>query len=278
MKKTILPALAMLIVAAVMLSTASYAWFAMGNEVVAENMNVSVKSDSTYLVIMKDSDYATKTDAQGKVISGYTAQSVDFDAEHKDLYPVAYGYTSSTDGEGKTTYNPTPYAAGTYNFTSDSVWYTMEGTNSANGEGKDGTLTPLAYGDATTDGTVLKDYVLLSSVYVSVSKGSNPMNELKAKIELAGKGGNDPDDAINVLVVTTYNGEVRYQRFQANESGVGYNDASVALADTVTDAPIKVDIYVFYDGTHTTVTTDQYGLGQIFDTSVTVKFTASSSN
>lgn len=270
MKKTILPALAMLIVAAVMLSTASYAWFAMGNEVVAENMNVSVKSDSTYLVIMKDSDYATKTDAQGKVISGYTAQSVDFDAAHKDLYPVAFGYTSE-EVDGNTTYTPNPYATNVeYDFTSDDVWYTMEGTDSANGAGKAGTLEPLAYSDVTTD------YVLLSSVYVSVSKGSNPMNELKAKIELAGKGGNSADDAINVLVVTTIDGEVRYQRFQAVDNGVGYSDASVVLADTVTDAPIKVDIYVFYDGTYTTVTTDQYGLGQIFDTSVTVKFTASS--
>ena len=236
MKKTILPALAMLIVAAVMLSTASYAWFAMGNEVVAENMNVSVKSDSTYLVIMKDTDYATKTDAQGKVISGYTAQSVKFADTYKDLYPVAFGYTSAEEGD-KITYTPTPYATNVeYDFTADTVWYTMEGTTSFDGEGKDGTLTPLAYGDATTDGTVLKDYVLLSSVYVSVSKGSNPMNNLKAKIELAGKGGNDPDDAINVLVVTTVvvdgEEEVRYQRFQANESGVGYNDASVALADT----------------------------------------------
>ena len=264
MKKTILPALAMLIVAAVMLSTASYAWFAMGNEVRAENMNVSVKSDSTYLVIAKASDLTnTNVVKDGVIATGYTEQAVGFATDPaKKLYPVAYGYTSSTDGEGKTTYNPTPYAAGNYDFTTDSVWFTMEGTDSANGDGKAGTLEPLTYSE------VLADYVLLNSAIIAVSKGSNKMYDLQAKIEIATGG----DDAINVLVVV---GD-RYQRFEATASGSDY--IAVSLADEITDAPIQVDIYVFYDGEHDNITTNELGLGNIEDSSVTVKFTASSSD
>lgn len=261
MKKTILPALAMLIISAVMLSTASYAWFAMGNEVRAENMNVSVKSDSTYLVIAKASDKDTVT-VDGVIKSGYTEQAVGFATDPaKKLYPVAYGYTSTIDGD-KTTYTPTPYANKAYTFTGNDVWYTMEGIDSANGDGKEGTLTPL------TNAQVLADYVLLNSVIISVSKGSNKMYDLQAKIEVADGG----DDAINVLVVVGN----KYQRFVYDESGDDYG--TISLADEVTDAPIQVDIYVFYDGDHDNITTNELGLGNIEDTSVTVKFTASSSD
>lgn len=239
MKKTILPALAMLIVAAVMLSTASYAWFAMGATVTAENMNVSVKSDSAYLVILKDTELDANIDGNGNIKSGFTQQSVDFDAAAKELYPVAFDAASGlTDASFKT----------------DTIWYTMEGTDSADGTGKAGSKETVAYADA------LNDYVLLSTVYIATSVGSENMSNLKALVNI------DGDDAINVVVVTS----TAYELF--SESSANYG--AVTLAGTVTNVPVKVDIYVYYDGNDTTITTDQFGLQKILDTSVTVSFKA----
>ena len=75
MKKTILPALAMLIVAAVMLSTASYAWFAMSNTATASDMKVNIKTDSSFLMIsnVKDVDAAIEAAAA----AGNTLSAID---------------------------------------------------------------------------------------------------------------------------------------------------------------------------------------------------------
>ena len=51
MTRKILPALAMLIVSAIMLSTASFAWFAQNNTVEASGMNVMVQSAAKFLQI-----------------------------------------------------------------------------------------------------------------------------------------------------------------------------------------------------------------------------------
>ena len=257
MKKTILPALAMLIVAAVMLSTASYAWFAMGGTVTAENMNVSVKSDSAYLVILKDTELSANVDGEGKIASGFTQQSVQFNASattgNKAIYPVAF----DTSAEG--------FASA--NFELDTTWYTMQGKNSADGTGI-GEKTYLPYktttkdGETTTDGTVLKDYVLLSTVYIATSKGSQDMKNLKASVSI------DGDDAINVVVVTS----AAYKHF--TDPTQSYD--STVLYQTLNNTPIKVDIYVFYNGNDSTITTDQLGLKEIKNSSITVSFSADS--
>lgn len=259
MKKTILPALAMLIISAVMLSTASYAWFAMGGTVTAENMNVSVKSDSAYLVILKDTELSANTDAEGKIASGFTQQSVQFNTSattgNKAIYPVAFD--ASADGFNSA------------NFELDTTWYTMQGTDSANGTGIQNTKTWIPYdevtledGGTTTDGTVLKDYVLLSTVYIATSKGSQDMKKLKASVSITG------DDAINVVIVTSTN----YKHFVDPTDGY---DTTV-LYDTLNNTPIKVDIYVFYNGNDTSITTDQLGLKKIENSSITVSFSADS--
>lgn len=74
--KKIIPALVMLLVSAVLLSTASYAWFSMNTKVTATGMKVKAKSDAIFLEIKgsEDSDYS---------IEGTNS----LDAE---LYPVAH--------------------------------------------------------------------------------------------------------------------------------------------------------------------------------------------
>ena len=249
MKKTILPALAMLIVAAVMLSTASYAWFAMGGTVTADSMNVEVKSDSAYLVISDDIN---------DIKAGFSGQSVSFSPTNHDIYPVAY-----------------PFASATYDkFTNDNFWFTMEGTSSTSHVGDEETKKNIAYGAVGTEGTLLEDYVLLSTVYVATSVGSEDMDNLKATVTING------DEAVNVVIVCTYDYSVKvdgvdtarnggeFERYETSGTG------TVELSPEITNTPVKMDIYVFYNGEHSSITTDNYGRDSIVPTNVKVTFSA----
>lgn len=93
MTRKFIPALVMLLVSAIMLSTASFAWFASNNDVVAQNMQVKANSDAQFLQIASTeggsySDSANADEAAAEVdlvhavISGttikwYTGESND---------------------------------------------------------------------------------------------------------------------------------------------------------------------------------------------------------
>ena len=79
--KRLIPAFAMLLVSAVLMSTASFAWFSMNTNVTATGMNVTAKTDAIFLEIKgtSDSDFGVTGTA------GLNA----------DLYPVAHETFSS---------------------------------------------------------------------------------------------------------------------------------------------------------------------------------------
>lgn len=80
MKKTrkLIPALAMLLISAVMMSTASFAWFSMNEEVTATGMNITAESDNVWLAI----NGGTSFDPTGTKTEYKNSASV-------NLYPVA---------------------------------------------------------------------------------------------------------------------------------------------------------------------------------------------
>lgn len=80
MKKTrkLIPALAMLLISAVMMSTASFAWFSMNEEVTATGMNITAESDNVWLAINGGTSFdptGTKTEYENSALV--------------NLYPVA---------------------------------------------------------------------------------------------------------------------------------------------------------------------------------------------
>ena len=75
--RRLIPAVAMLMVAAVMLSTASFAWFTMNDQVSATGMQVQAKASGN-LIISKQ--LMTATD---------NAISVDFGGDKKSLTPIS---------------------------------------------------------------------------------------------------------------------------------------------------------------------------------------------
>lgn len=83
--RKLLPALAMLLISAVMMSTASFAWFAMNTNVTATGMNVSAKSNDTFLQIKPKGGAIDATN--GGVSASATTASV-------QLYPAKYDSTN----------------------------------------------------------------------------------------------------------------------------------------------------------------------------------------
>ena len=247
MKKTILPALAMLIVAAVMLSTASYAWFAMSTEVAVNNMHVSVKSDAANLVIAETAEAITGN-------SAYNTLKFDFDdIDAEEYLPTAF---DATESDGST-------AITSASFKKDVTWYTR--TSDDPNQAVTDTSSAKEYIPYANIG----DYALVKSFFVGVTAGSNDMYQLKAKATISNAA------SVNVLVVCT-DLTTGFQNF--TETVDNYNTA-VELADVITAAtPIQVDIYVYYNGNHDDINSVNLSAGSIKEAVVSVQFTATTTN
>ncbi len=239
MKKTILPALAMLIISAVMLSTASYAWFAMSKSVSVENVNVSIKSDSSFLMISTTNNLDT--------IRADKLISINVNNDKADLLPIAYDESKNTGNLLEQFKNP-------------STWY-HQVADAANSSVSTGAKTYL-----TADDT-FANYVYSGTYYLAVAAGSNPMENLRAKVSI--KNGDDiGDEAIKVLIVTS-TGKTALNTVSTYATD-GFD--TVNLGTVPNNATVQVDIYIFYDGNHTTVNTN--GIASITDSTISVSFTA----
>ena len=239
MKKTILPALAMLIVAAVMLSTASYAWFAMSTSVSVENVNVSIKSDSSFLMISKTDDLTTiRTD---KLIS------IEVNNAKADLLPIAYD-------ESKNTGNLLEQ------FANVTTWYHQVADTAASSVST-GAKTYLTAEDT------FANYVYSDTYYLAVADGSNPMENLRAKVSIK-TGDATGDEAIKVLIVTSTNKTAL--NTISTYAADGFD--TVNLGTVPNNATVQVDVYIFYDGNHTSVNTN--GIASITDSTIDISFTA----
>lgn len=96
--RKLLPALAMLLISAVMMSTASFAWFAMNTNVTATGMDVSAKSNDTFLQIKPKGGSIT---AEG-VSASATNTNVQLYPAKYDSANKKYQYAYSNDQASST--------------------------------------------------------------------------------------------------------------------------------------------------------------------------------
>ena len=83
--RRLIPAFAMLMVAAIMLSTASFAWFTMGTHATATGMQVTATSGSSLLII--------DGDGEGTIVNKFLQadNSVEFTSPQSPLVPSIVG-------------------------------------------------------------------------------------------------------------------------------------------------------------------------------------------
>lgn len=230
--KAIVPALAMLLVSAVLLGTSTFAWFSMNDKVIVSGMQITAKSDQHYLIVGSTNDL---TALQDKATGNQTTvelkkpDSTDpLSATVKPVQPKADAITNAT----------TAATPGSWE------WYV--GTTKT-----DGTAKPTA--NAVTD---LNEYTLHTTVYITVAKDTpEAKNLILEKATFAKVGAGKTLDGFGGVVVATADAAERVDSDNAlkGRDAVG----KPILAATVNDQTvIAVEIYVYVYGANANITTE----------------------
>lgn len=226
--RKLLPAVVMLLVSAIMLTTASYAWFASNADVTASDMHVKVKANTQFLQISKTagSGYGDAVRLENTLGDG----SGFIELIHAD-------FTSPTDP-------------------STLKWY----LGYSDSEASAGTT----YGEefALTDENRAQ-YVLLNKVYVQMSDTSTAhltnlrLDTSAITVKNKDNGGvleNELYKALRILVVATEVGEDTVLGAQIYDAGtqavtsVNSTSGNYFIPTVELDTEYEVSIYLFFDG------------------------------
>lgn len=235
LKKQMGAAIAMVLVAAVALGSATFAWFVSNNEVTAKTTGVRAQSNTAFMSIeYKKSAIGTKT-----------THSVDW----TDLAVALYPAEVQSDNAAA----PAP------------KFVTAYGTATDDGI-KNG--ADIVVGDAAK--AVADKYAVGEADNYSISSAGVDLSDLKIdKVEVTTGADKGLKNAVRVLVVGPDNWQVWGPDGKKLEGTTGK-----ALAATVAkDADTKVSVYVYYDGNDAAVNTAN--LAKIQDSvGVTISFSA----
>lgn len=262
---------AMVVVAAVALSSATYAWFVSNNRVTATTTNISAQSNSAYLVIEagKATDENSTTSATG------TETTTGADTK---LYPAQWKNNFNSEGT-KVDSN------GVYQFesaySSDKNISVTESTES----------TRFKVGDPTT--AVTQDYALLNTFYVGSGTFDGEFTNLTvSNITVTETSTNGLKTGMRLLIMayapTKSDATVTYSNTATSWVVAKYNDGLTASIesqssgniDGIVYAPqfgkaegdVKIEVYAYYDGADDNVNTTN--LVNLKDCGATVTFTA----
>lgn len=243
MKSTrkIIPALVMLLVSAIMLSTASYAWFASNTEVTASNMTVQANTDVVFLQITTDKDDEA---SWAKSVPAANTESGELKLVTADIADGTTVTWKTAEGSDPTKYDP---ATG-----DDSV------------------------ADYTTVETISTDYALINTFYVRMSNNTSTLENLTISEVVIAEGtpadGNF-NESIRVLVIAKdESGDVLGAQCWDVVDGLT-DDSADQLADVVNNTPITLEVYIYYDGDDTAAFTNN-NLSTVTEQTISVSFTA----
>lgn len=246
-RKGLLISLFTLLVAIVVTTSATYAWFAMNDSVTATGMQVTAKSNNTFLLIgTGENDTAAEIQTAGLLTVALTVS--DNDAKLLPCAPVTNvteaGYLTT---EGKTVGGATITTAGaqvTNAATADAVtnWYTANAA-AANASAISATTARQL--------TSFTGYVIKKTVYLTVEAGANAANNLRVIPTITQKTGGEDVSACKMIITTSNGGFVM---ITSANSG---NEVTITGAGNITDAAaVTVNIYIYYDGNDSNVYTN----------------------
>lgn len=233
LRKELFAAVAMLIVAAIALSGSTYAWFAANTTVTADHMQVTVTSDTTFLLIGQGDELTYSQIQAAKSIT--TSASITSAA----LKPTAH---STAAGSAYSVYE------------TDNEWYYKYSLDPATSNVEVTSETALT--KASAEGI----YYLVNSFSLTVAEGSNQIDNIHVS---SCSITTTSDKAVKVLVASTLASE----EFDEN-GGAGSTPLVSSLTSTQT-AVIK--IFIYWDGNDDDVYTN--GIDDLLATDVVVTFT-----
>ena len=217
LRKQLMAAIAMVVVAAVALSSSTYAWFANNNKVTATGMQVTAMSNQAYLLIS-----STKTTAAEIQTENATTVALTVSDEEAKVFPAAHETIANTESADTV-----------------SNWYTGYSNNPGSVAMDNGTRTEL---------TVFDNHVIHKTVYVTVAKNSDPIKDLKARATIT---------ANNSKTITQAKVLVTSSSASTELSSGTMSSEVVLSNGNITDATVlQLDIYIYIDGNDTAVYTN----------------------
>ena len=275
LKKQLGAAIAMVVVAAIALGSATYAWFVSNNSVTATTSNVYAQSNSAYLVI--DNAAAGKTSSSSTSIAT-ASENVTSDGHSSSiaLYPAIW---ANDFGSNKAAVSADNTAV--YQFESA---YAESTSSSAM---KTGTLFAVGDTKAATD----NHYAYLNTFYVGTGGYDGIFENLKVtKFEVSNQTGESTSSlptAMRALVTCGENwvvvkmGDDNKAVVVSQKDKAGTDDSpfdgiirSDKFGKNQTTADAQVDVYLFYDGSDTNVHSDNLKNSDLSDCHVTLTFEA----
>lgn len=248
LKKQMGAAIAMVLVAAVALGSATFAWFVSNNTVEAKTTNISAQSNSAYLVI--DNAAATKT--KDTSTSSATASET-FDDTY--LYPAQWD--KHFDAKGNKSDDD---ATATYQFESA---YAKDKGATAEKEG-----TRFAVGDPATAAGL--DYTLANKFFIGTGGYDGIFTNLKVTGVTVSNADSGLSSAMRVLV--TCDGQWTLWSSTKKLASSDGTDGVIKADGISKNNDATVNVYVFYDGADNEVYTTN--LENLKDCGVTVTFEA----
>ena len=221
LKKQLMAAIAMVLVAAIALGSSTYAWFVSNNKVTGTTTTISAQSNSAYLVI--DDKETTKASKATKELDG----------ENVPLYPAKI-VKDDTKAVWKSAYAATTDAA------------TM----------KEGTEFKIA--DGTAEKAEEAGYAKLNTFYIGTGGYDGEFSDLKIdKVEVkvpTTETNKNLGNAMRILAVCGSNWQVWSATGELLTSGDATGGALAATVKKGADA--QVDVYLYYDGDDANVYSD----------------------
>ncbi|MBQ7566521.1 MAG: hypothetical protein IJT18_05315 [Oscillospiraceae bacterium] len=242
LRKQLLAAVAMVIVAAIAVTSSTFAWFAANTTVTAQGMSVTAKSDASFLLIKAGTQTAAAVRTGALTAdSATTATAALFPAAHTTAAGVGYTIDDIEDDD-------------TTNMTD---WYFKNSNDPATSNVDVTAAQDIAVAD-------FDKYVLANEFTIALADGSNDVENLKVGTCTITATG---DEAVKVIVATDYASE--------EFSGAGGSGTVVLRNTGLTDGANDIEtvrIYIYWDGNDADVYTN--GIADLLSTAVTVTFVA----
>lgn len=261
LKKQLVAAIAMVLVAAVALGSSTYAWFVSNNKVTANTASISAQSNAPFLKIAKT----------GETLSETTATQTAGPGDKVELYPSQWNNEIKKD---------------TYQFESAYASKSSEATM----------LGGSRFAVGGVDAPKRPDYALKQSFDIGTTdeKAGSFQNLKVASVTITDNSKDSDQGFANAICVLVKCGD-NWGVYRATDDGTeltAYGDGTTIVnnltgkdGSNVSDAiateiaannNVKVDVYVFYDGSAEKVYTDN--LARLKNCGVTVAFTATPVN
>lgn len=260
LRKQLMAAIAMVLVAAVALASSTFAWFVSNNTVKATTTSISAQSNSAYLVIDTKTTSTTSTSA---------ATATDTDTV--ELYPAQV-----VNGTGDGYKFESAYASAAND---EMEKYNTRFTIGANGTAEEAVTAKYAHKDTFYIGTGTYDgefsNLKVTNVSISATDSSKAalVNATRVLI-VCGDQWCVWQNGSEVTSVTGITGNAESVTTQSNTLTPKYTDnTNKAIAASVSKGnDVTVDVYVFYDGAADTVYSDN--LANLKNCGVTITFEA----